>query len=595
VITGSGHRLGERYVLEERLAVGGMGEVWRARDEVLGRDVAVKILRLELAPDAAFQARFRAEARTAAGLSHGGIAAVYDYGEALQSAFLVMELVPGEPLSAMIARDGALGTDRTLTIVAQAARALHAAHLHGVVHRDIKPANLMVTPELRVKITDFGISRPRDHEPLTATGQVMGTAHYLAPELARGEVATPLSDVYALGIVTYECLAGWRPFEGDNQVAVATAQLTQQAPPLPDTVPLPVRQLVASAMAKNPHVRPQGAKAFALALEDLRLRQLASTTLPSSGSWPSDADTPPGGVSESRSGAGATGAAGAAGAAAGLGAAEWGAPARPAASGQGERTADRGTSQDGRPGDRSTPTDRPERSSPADRPPGRRASSGQGGGHAAPPSPKPAGTARSGSRSEGTTPRTPARGPAHGPSNRALASGAASGGPRRGGPPTAALPGDHDPTRPGGAPGRRIPVPLLALAGLVAVVIVGALLLNIGGDDDGKDSSAPPTQRPAATSSTPAATPSDNGSNGGAIGSSNTGKQGAGGPIIVAADELVGEDIEDVREWLDDNDVTYRIVRTADDADAGDVIDVTPTGTVELGQRVTVTVSSGPG
>jgi eukaryotic-like serine/threonine-protein kinase len=586
VITGSGHRLGERYVLEERLAVGGMGEVWRARDEVLGRDVAVKILRLELAPDVAFQARFRAEARTAAGLSHGGIAAVYDYGEALQSAFLVMELVPGEPLSAMIARDGALGTDRTLTIVAQAARALHAAHLHGVVHRDIKPANLMVTPELRVKITDFGISRPRDHEPLTATGQVMGTAHYLAPELARGEVATPLSDVYALGIVTYECLAGWRPFEGDNQVAVATAQLTQQAPPLPDTVPLPVRQLVASAMAKNPHVRPQGAKAFALALEDLRLRQLASTTLPSSGSWPSDADTPPGGVSESRSGAAGAAGAAAAGAAAGLGAAEWGAAPRPAAATPADRTAERGSPQ----GDRSTPADLPERSAPDERP-GRRAASGQGGGHAAPPSPKPAGTARAGSRSESSTPRTPTRGPAHGPSNRALAAGAV-GGTRRSGPPTAALPGDRDPTRPGGEGSRRLPVPLLALAGLIAVVVVGALLLNNRGDD--KETSAPPTQ-PAATASSPAATPSNSASDDGTIGSSNTGKQGAGGPIIVAADELVGEDIDDVREWLDDNDVSYRIVRTADDADAGDVIDVSPTGTVELGQRVTVTVSSGPG
>ena len=137
-------------------------------------------------------------------------------------------------------------------------------------------------------------------------------------------------------------------------------------------------------------------------------------------------------------------------------------------------------------------------------------------------------------------------------------------------------------------------MPLLALAGLIAVVVVGALLFSNGGDDD-KHSSAPPTQKPAATASTPAATPSDNESNNGSIGSSDTGKQGPGGPIIVAADELVGENIDDVREWLEDNDVTYRIVRTPDDADAGTVIDVTPTGTVELGQRVVVTVSSGAG
>ena len=300
MITSSGQRLGERYVLRERLAVGGMGEVWSAVDEVLNRPVAVKVLRTDLAPDTAFQARFRAEARTAAALSHGGIAAVYDYGEVLGSAYLVMELVPGEPLSAMIANEGALGTDRTLQIVGQAARALHAAHRHGVIHRDIKPANLMVTPELRVKVTDFGIARPRDHEPLTATGQVMGTAHYLAPELARGEIASPLSDVYALGVVAYECLAGWRPFDGDNQVAVATAHLQDEPPPLPETIPAPVRAIVVAAMSKNPAERPQGANALATLMEDLRLRGLAGgiTELPPEplAAWPSDAATPPRGL-----------------------------------------------------------------------------------------------------------------------------------------------------------------------------------------------------------------------------------------------------------------------------------------------------------
>src|SRR5204863_5615973 len=188
-----------------------------------------------------FRRRFRAEARTAGRVPHPGVASVYDYGETTVEnrslAYLVMELVPGEALSSILAREGALGTDRTLDLVAQAARALHAAHEHGVIHRDVKPANLMVTPDGRVKVTDFGIARPDDHEPLTATGQVMGTAHYLAPELARGEPASPLSDVYALGVVMYECLAGWRPFDGVNQVAVATAHLQQEPPPLPGTVP----------------------------------------------------------------------------------------------------------------------------------------------------------------------------------------------------------------------------------------------------------------------------------------------------------------------------------------------------------------------
>jgi len=200
----------------------------------------------------------------------------------------------------MIANEGALGTDRTLQIVGQAARALHAAHRHGVIHRDIKPANLMITPELRVKVTDFGIARPRDHEPLTATGQVMGTAHYLAPELARGEIASPLSDVYALGVVAYECLAGWRPFDGDNQVAVATAHLQDEPPPLPETIPAPVRAIVVAAMSKNPAERPQGANALATLMEDLRLRGLAGgiQELPPEPlqAWPSDAATPPRGV-----------------------------------------------------------------------------------------------------------------------------------------------------------------------------------------------------------------------------------------------------------------------------------------------------------
>jgi eukaryotic-like serine/threonine-protein kinase len=300
MITSPGLRLGERYVLRERLAVGGMGEVWAAIDEVLNRPVAVKVLRTDLAPDTSFQARFRAEARTAAALSHGGIAAVYDYGEVAGSAYLVMELVPGEPLSAMISNEGALGTDRTLQIVGQAARALHAAHMHGVIHRDIKPANLMVTPELRVKVTDFGIARPRDHEPLTATGQVMGTAHYLAPELARGEIASPLSDVYALGVVAYECLAGWRPFDGDNQVAVATAHLQDEPPPLPQTIPSAVRAIVVAAMSKDPAERPQGANALATLMEDLRLRGLAAGVSDPQPeplqAWPSDAATPPRGV-----------------------------------------------------------------------------------------------------------------------------------------------------------------------------------------------------------------------------------------------------------------------------------------------------------
>jgi tRNA A-37 threonylcarbamoyl transferase component Bud32 len=267
--------LDHRYLLVRRLAFGGMGEVWEGMDTVLDRSVAVKILRAELADDDAFRRRFRAEARTAGRVPHPGIAAVYDYGETTVEgrslAYLVMELVPGEALSSILAREGALGTDRTLDIVAQAARALHAAHERGVIHRDVKPANLMVTPDGRVKVTDFGIARPDDHEPLTATGQVMGTAHYLAPELARGRAATAASDIYALGVVAYECLAGRRPFEGDDQIGVATAHLSEEPPPLPDTLAPDVRALVAAMMEKDPERRIGGADVVAVAAESLRL------------------------------------------------------------------------------------------------------------------------------------------------------------------------------------------------------------------------------------------------------------------------------------------------------------------------------------
>jgi eukaryotic-like serine/threonine-protein kinase len=268
--------LDHRYLLVRRLAFGGMGEVWEGVDSVLDRPVAVKILRAELADDDAFRRRFRAEARTASRVPHPGIASVYDYGETAVEgrslAYLVMELVPGEALSAILGREGALGTDRTLDVVAQAARALHAAHEHGVVHRDVKPANLLVTPDGRVKVTDFGIARPDDHEPLTATGQVMGTAHYLAPELARGRAATPASDIYALGVVAYECLAGRRPFEGDDQIGVATAHLSEEPPPLPETLAPDVRALVAAAMEKDPQRRIGGADVLAAAAEALVLR-----------------------------------------------------------------------------------------------------------------------------------------------------------------------------------------------------------------------------------------------------------------------------------------------------------------------------------
>ena len=271
----SGLTFGGRYQLSSRVAIGGMGEVWQATDLVIGRTVAIKILKDEYLGDPGFLERFRAEARHAALVNHEGIANVFDYGEEDGSAFLVMELVPGEALSTILERERVLSTDRVLDIVAQTASALHAAHSAGLVHRDIKPGNLLITPDGRVKITDFGIARIADQVPLTATGQVMGTVQYLSPEQASGHPASPTTDVYSLGIVAYEALAGRRPFTGESQVAIAMAQINETPPDLPGTISEPVRNLVFASIAKKPGDRPSTAAHFARAAQALRRGDVA--------------------------------------------------------------------------------------------------------------------------------------------------------------------------------------------------------------------------------------------------------------------------------------------------------------------------------
>lgn len=260
-----GQTFGGRYELKSRLAIGGMGEVWHAVDTVIERSVAIKILKEEYVSDKAFRERFRAEARHAALVNHEGIAGVYDFGEEEGSAYLVMELVPGEALSVILERERILSAERVLDIVAQTSSALHAAHEAGLVHRDIKPGNLLITPDGRVKITDFGIARAADQVPLTATGQVMGTVQYLSPEQASGKTASPLTDIYSLGIVAYEALAGRRPFTGESQVSIAMAHIKNPPPPLPENIPLPVRNLVLSCLAKKPELRPASAQHLARA------------------------------------------------------------------------------------------------------------------------------------------------------------------------------------------------------------------------------------------------------------------------------------------------------------------------------------------
>jgi serine/threonine protein kinase len=255
--------LGGRYKLDERIAGGGMGDVWRGTDEVLGRTVAVKILLPALLDEPGFAERFRGEARTMATINHPGVVDIYDYGSDRQIAFLVMEYVEGDALSRTLSRVGRLTPARTMALVAQAADALHAAHEKGIVHRDVKPGNLLVRPNGTLVLTDFGIARSQIVGQLTLAGSVLGTASYISPEQASGATATPSSDVYALGVVAYQCLSGRRPFEGDTALEIAMKHVREAARPLPGDIPPPVRSIVERAMSKDPATRWPTAAALA--------------------------------------------------------------------------------------------------------------------------------------------------------------------------------------------------------------------------------------------------------------------------------------------------------------------------------------------
>ena len=275
---------GGRYRLESLVATGGMGEVWQAHDEIILRSVAIKILKQEYMSDPGFLERFRTEARLAAMVNHEGIANVFDYGEDSGSAYLVMELVPGESLAKILEREKSIPGERVLDIISQTARALQAAHESGMVHRDIKPGNLLITPDNQVKITDFGIARVADQVSLTATGQVMGTVQYLAPEQATGKGSSPSTDIYSLGIVAYEAVAGKRPFTGASQMEIAMAQINDLPPALPDTVAKPIADLILTCLEKKPAARPNNALSLAIAAEGLmenpRFRGTGTSVLP---------------------------------------------------------------------------------------------------------------------------------------------------------------------------------------------------------------------------------------------------------------------------------------------------------------------------
>ncbi|WP_062464993.1 serine/threonine-protein kinase [Demequina soli] len=267
----AGTTLGGRYVLRSLLAVGGMGEVWRGTDVDLDREIAIKVLKDGAAENETFLKRFRNEARNAAGLLHSNIAQVFDFGDHDGTPYIVMELVEGEPLSTILERERTLDETRLVTILRHTCRGLAAAHEAGVMHRDIKPGNLLVQEGDRVKITDFGVSRGTDQTTLTATGMVMGTAQYLAPELALGKPATPASDLYALGIIAFEAVAGKRPFTAASAVDIAIAQVNDPVPPLPAGVSPELAALIFRLLDKNPRRRPLSALELDRILADLEL------------------------------------------------------------------------------------------------------------------------------------------------------------------------------------------------------------------------------------------------------------------------------------------------------------------------------------
>lgn len=251
-----------RYQIALRIASGGMGEVFRARDVVLDRDVAIKVLHRSLAGDPGFIERFRREARAAAILNHPNIVAVYDWGATDGIYFMVMEFVRGQSVRELLSASGRLQPRQVTDVLLQVLSGLDHAHRQGIVHRDIKPENIMVTHEGVAKMADFGLARAYADSRVTQAGTVTGTAQYLAPEQIRGEPADPRTDLYSLGVVAYELLTGRVPFSGETSLAIAYKHLSERVPPPSKRVPSVPPGLdgwVASATEKERELRPESA------------------------------------------------------------------------------------------------------------------------------------------------------------------------------------------------------------------------------------------------------------------------------------------------------------------------------------------------
>lgn len=261
-----GSLLEKRYLVERRIASGGMGTIFEGHDQRLGRSVAIKVLRSDLAHEASFLERFRVEARSAAALTHPNIASIYDSGEDHDIHYIIMELIRGRDLSQLLERDGPFDPARAGLMTAQTLDALQHAHEAGVVHRDIKPANVIVAHNDVVKVTDFGIARAAGVARMTATGTLLGSAHYVSPEQAGGDECTSLSDVYSTGVLLYELLTGAPPFEGDSLAEIARRRLHDDVPPPSHSapaVPPVLDRIVLRATERVPIDRFSSARAMA--------------------------------------------------------------------------------------------------------------------------------------------------------------------------------------------------------------------------------------------------------------------------------------------------------------------------------------------
>ena len=244
--------IADRYEVIDRVGSGGMSDVYRAKDHILGREVAIKILKQEFSEDATFVAKFRTEAQSAAGLEHPNIVNIYDVGSENGMYFIVMEYVEGITLKTYIEKKGQLNFKEAISIAIQVGRGIEAAHQKGIIHLDIKPQNIIISTEGKVKVTDFGIARAASSNTIHA--DVMGSVHYSSPEQARNGFVDGKSDIYSLGIVMYEMVTGRVPFDGDNTVAIAIQHLQEEmvAPSAyaPD-LPISLERIIMKATMKS--------------------------------------------------------------------------------------------------------------------------------------------------------------------------------------------------------------------------------------------------------------------------------------------------------------------------------------------------------